>query len=365
MKQIRVVRNIGLFVGLVVLVAVLLSVSEHRMGKITELNSKSFEFVKQGQSDEAIKCLDSAILLSSQNPVLYLNKGLILLRKFPVRINLDNFSKGEQIVYDYPQNLDSMLLLFKKASELNPEDPVFLHNIAWCYILKNDFDNGDFYLQKALGKAPNDYILLMSKGVVEEHKRNTELAVSCYAKAVSISPFLLDSPFFFVLARRDSNMVNTVMDDAKRILEDTLMKDNSYAVKSKLAKVLYNMGKIAIAEKMLEEVTENYPSFNRSWLMLGKIREMQGDSLVPKYYDKAKHLDYMDPLPYYYRAVFYKQRGNEDLSERYYRIALNQNSFFRTDYYARSRQIYKIRTWENEYCPQQLLAWISLRLAPI
>lgn len=112
MKQIRVVRNIGLFVGLVVLVAVLLSVSEHRMGKITELNSKSFEFVKQGQSDEAIKCLDSAILLSSQNPVLYLNKGLILLRKFPVRINLDNFSKGEQIVYDYPQNLDSTQKLF-------------------------------------------------------------------------------------------------------------------------------------------------------------------------------------------------------------------------------------------------------------
>ncbi|HIS34725.1 MAG TPA: tetratricopeptide repeat protein [Candidatus Avirikenella pullistercoris] len=263
----------------------------------------------------------------------------------------------------YFDDFEQVMLLFQKASELSPEDPIFIHNTGWLYILKNDFIQGRLYLETALEKSPKDPILNISLGMLEEKEGHEEYANLLYAKAIALSPFLIETPFFKNLCNRIST--EEILNTAEIILIDSLKKDNSYVLKSKLAKLYWSHGKEQEAKRILEEVTGEYPNMNRAWLMLGKLNEEINDSLALVYYNKSKLLDPQDELPYYYQAKFFFRKGDITQSNKLYNIALLMNKLNYTNYVIRSKQIYHAQIWENEYFPQQLLSWTTVRLLPV
>ena len=57
--------------------------------------------------------------------------------------------------------------------------------------------------------------------------------------------------------------------------------------------------------------------------------------------------------------------GQPEQSNKLYNIALLMNKLNYTNYVIRSKQIYHAQIWENEYFPQQLLSWTTVRLLPV
>lgn len=219
------------------------------------------------------------------------------------------------------------------------------------------------YLYRAVTLSPFDPICLASCGLMIEHTPDSATAGDYYIRALSVNPSLWDTPFFDWLRTHRVQQSAQILTAAVRSVENELVQgpDNGI-IQSRLAKLQYAQGNVAAALSLLLDATRKLPNLNRSWLLLGQIKEREDNlAAAEKCYKKAIFLDRNDPLPPKYLAGLMERGQDTALAAKWCALADKNRKSYRTVYWQISTQVYGLRMWTNEYYPTWLMPLLTVR----
>ncbi|NQT06292.1 MAG: tetratricopeptide repeat protein [Candidatus Omnitrophica bacterium] len=88
-------------------------------------------------------------------------------------------------------DIDKAIEEYKKASELNPKDPLPYGNMGSAYINLGKYKEGKEYIERALALNPNYPDALFNMGLIHEAMGSLEEAESFYKKGLALRPYFL------------------------------------------------------------------------------------------------------------------------------------------------------------------------------
>ena len=283
--------------------------------------------------------LEKSLILSSDNAVLFANKGFYLLSQI---------SGYDSLIFLNANTTDSILFqakdAFEKAVKLSPSDASFKSNLGILQLATGDTVSALRNFTQSLSLAPHQSIYHILCGMAFPDDRRQR-----FVHAVYYSPEMLDSKWFFNLKEQDSLFAASVVSDAQTMLSDH--RDDPL-LKARLAKVLLYQGKTDIAETLLSEVTVNMPNLNRPWLMLGDIASNRNDTIALQYYKRAVQLYPTDAWANKRIGDWYYNNGDSENAIDYYIAALRATYLAPTEHSGRSYSMYSsTRTVTNDVIP--------------
>lgn len=352
----------ALLVGLLCAVFITLSIfrSEEQMRSDHFTYS---EYRQAGDTAGAIRIIDAMLKRDKRNPILYANKAFAMLAADTCAEDAVAWLEGLPFRTHVPEPIREALSLFHEASRLSPADPVFLHNKGWLSFAAGDTAQAIRYLHRAIALSPFDPVCLVSCGLLTGHTADSARAGDYYIRALSVNPSLWDTPFFGWLRTHRQQQSDRILTGAARSVANELAQEpENGIIQSRLAKLRYAQGNIPAALSLLQNVTRTLPNLNRSWMLLGQIKEQETDlAAAEECYKKAMFLDGNDPLPPLYLAKLLERRQDTAQATILYRRAEKNMKSYRTVYWQITVQTYGLRSWTNEYYPGWLLPLLTIR----
>lgn len=204
-------------------------------------------------------------------------------------------------------NHDVMISKMERAYNQAPELPWFSLNMGWMYLLNGRPDYAVDVWEQGLLYKPNDTFLLLSLGMYNEVRQNTEAAVRLYAKALACSPYTLESRFYTDLIHRDPELTRMALNESIKLLDTP---SSTFKTRVQLAKLLLANNEETRAQQILDEVVSSVPNMNRAWLTLGDVYFNHGNlKMAQTCYYKSITLDREDYLVYQRLYRLYRQTG--------------------------------------------------------
>lgn len=210
---------------------------------------------------------------------------------------------------------------YRKAVELNGQDPVAHHNLAWLDHLLGNNAEAHREWERAIALDPENAIFHLSFGLFLEETGEREAARRQYVAAIELSPAVLDSPFFSRLAARTPDDANWVVQQAISHIESRV--GNDPILKARLGKLWLYRGNLQRAFELLESAAHDLPNLPMVWFNLGEVRRLQGNGDdAAACYNKARFLDAGLAGPPLRLGQMYGDAGQRDNAIQQLRLAV-------------------------------------------
>lgn len=193
--------------------------------------------------------------------------------------------------------LRSALSYYQVAMRRSPTDPGLQHDAAWLHWLLGNRAVARSHLAMAQDKNPRDAVFACSRVLLELDDGNMSAAETELARAVSIAPHIVESPFSRELQRRAPGLVNRAIEDAiarlVRWLEDGSL---SPVGRARLGALYAARGQQRLAETHLTTAVSTHSTMSMAWARLSAVTsdlEQRRERL-----ERALALTPSHPLPY-------------------------------------------------------------------
>jgi tetratricopeptide (TPR) repeat protein len=316
---------------------------------ISNFNNENF--------DSAINYINKTINNSKSNALYESCLGLTLERKMSKIKDFDFIEEFGFTPIDR-ELLTRSISKYKRACDINPYDAFYLNNLGWLYFMENQTDSAINCISKAITIDPTIALFHISKGLMIE-KDDVEMAFAEYKSALILSPDILDSRFFNNLKNKFSEKSSILINQVYNELHILQKQKNSPIIKARMGKVMLELNKVDSAYYIFKEVTSELPNLNRPWYYLGLICEKKGmtiDMLV--YYQKSIYLDFKDYLPKYELAKYYDGVNDVRNAQYYHRITRKCWSDKLSEHSFRSKKIYYLETVKDDIIPNGFYQYI-------
>lgn len=263
----------------------------------------SADFASAGAS------IDEAIRLWPSNGRYYDWRGYLASQNLPPIC----FRPGGQIRSALTVGTEAAIRDYEHALELNRWDVIARHNMAWLEHLQgNNRDAGENW-KAATELDPANPVFHLSYGMFLEEVRQTETAKAEYEAAISISPSILDSPFFARYQTRSNAAAESVIVDVTAELERRLRNAPSDPiVEAKLGKLYLFQQKRSQAATLLQEASRQLPGLSLVWVNLGETYEQMGRLADATDCYKKAEFDGSSYLPFFRLAELELASGDEN-----------------------------------------------------
>jgi tetratricopeptide (TPR) repeat protein/O-antigen ligase len=259
-----------------------------------DLNERSVQLSFENRTKQTEMSLSMINQTKIKSPIVYSNLALSTVTKVDT-FCYNTFANGDDLIrYQDTMKMETMIDLTQKAVDIAPYEPQFLLNLGWLHIVNEEQNKALDIFYKILKYNPNNVSALLSIGLFFENSNNLKTALIFYSKAVSSSPFILESPFFSEFQQRHPSLITTVIENAVEIINS---QTQTIANQSKLAKLYLCQNMIEQSKSISINIIESLPNLNRAWLTLGDVYFQEKDFDQAKIcYQKAHMLDSRDKL---------------------------------------------------------------------
>jgi tetratricopeptide (TPR) repeat protein len=222
----------------------------HVRYKAAEKRNKQFltNFYNVNDSD-ANDHIAKALSFSKGNAVYYANQGLFFVRnvgrQFEKIVN-----DSLKITVSDKKKLQMAQEAFEKATELNPDDALFIHNLAWIRYLLGDTIAAMSNFNRTNELDPNIALYHISRGLIFEREGEIKKAVKEYLLAICLSPDIIDSDFFIHLKTCFPEKTDSIGKEAIKCLENKVKQTNNPIFKARLAKLYLSNKQYTKAERL-------------------------------------------------------------------------------------------------------------------
>jgi tetratricopeptide (TPR) repeat protein len=294
------------------------------------------------------------------NALNYAAKGLEYERSTSIPISYNSLNEYPNFLTKTKRDtLEQAIQYYKKACLLSPSDALFQHNSGWLYWLNQQPDSALCCLSQAVKSDPNVALYHISKGLITESE-NPDGAFENYKQAILLSPDIIDSPFFKDLKERNPVKTGELLMDASHELLQILSVRYSSVIEAKSGKILLSLGETERAYEIFSHVTQIHPNLNRPWYYLGLIEQKKGNfDAMQTFYKKSLFLSPFDHLPLYAFASYYKETGEEQKANSYYKSAEKAWKNKRSVHSSQCKRMYYSDTEKDDVTPQGLLDYIT------
>jgi tetratricopeptide (TPR) repeat protein len=299
--------------------------------------------------------IDEAISLESNNANFWANKGILTVTKIQSNNHIDSTISTKD-----NESILKSIDCFKNALKLNPNDAIFLQNLAWLYHSQGNYKLSKDFFIKSLVMEERNIVTNISYGIFNIETNHLDEAFYNISLSILYSPDIVDSKFFEDLKTKFPEKTDSIIKENISILENAIYKTNSPILKSRLAKLSLYIGNIDYAEKLFSEVVIELPNLNRPWYYLGFIQELKKDTLkFLNSYTRSLLLDSNDLLPNMQLGNYYSKSQPEN-SLIYYKKALLSYTLLSSEHYKKGLKIiYNSLMIQNDILPLWLLPYIK------
>jgi tetratricopeptide (TPR) repeat protein len=226
--------------------------------------------------------------------------------------------EGEPLTAAQHDAAERAIMGYQKASQLNPADAQFHHNMAWLYHRLGDDKSAIVEHERAITLDQPNSLLHASFGLLLETRGQVERADREYARALALSPQLIDSRFFEDFKQRSPERSRNVLKAA------TLSLDQSAGpiVKAKLGRIYAALDDKKRASLLITNALQQLPNLPLAWANLGSLQSEDGDlEGALSSYTKAVALDPSLVMPYLRMADIYRTKRESQQALRDYQLA--------------------------------------------
>lgn len=171
------------------------------------------------------------------------------------------------------------LIAAKHSYELaiiySPYDANLLVNIGWIDALLLHDDAAKYEFTQAIHADPYDFFAHLSLALLYERAANNQLATKEYQRALTLSPRLAMSPFWFNLRRRFPEMADEVIGGSIADLQKELP---SPIAEARIAVLYEARGDFGMAQRNYRGATNALPNLSYPWFGLAKGDIARGDT---------------------------------------------------------------------------------------
>lgn len=309
-------------------------------------NDSGIELAGKNKWEDANTEFGKAIRFNPHNAIYYANKGISFERLYNKERTITEIMAGEKMHPSFLPYLDSAIVYFEKALNINPKDDLFNHNLGWLTAMKNNKNAARYRMDLSIRYDPSVAYYYVSRGILYEKDNRTDSAKLMYRKALELSPNLIDSEFFNSLKKRmpaDSIVMQAIQEEKSKP-----SKNGTYL--SRLGILLFYAGS-AEAERYLSNAVEELPYMNRSYLYLGAIdwHIHKDEKKAEKYLLKAYKLDKEDYKAANWLSEFYSLRG-DTLNAAYFK-KMNPYPINKSKHSISAKMIYQASSINDELVP--------------
>lgn len=178
---------------------------------------------------------------------------------------LDNFNDTEAA----KKYLYKALEIYKKTPEIEPEELLSIQYLGAAYELEGNWDKAEEIFLEAHRIEPENDLICSFLGKIYQNKNNLQKSLEYYEKAYHIN------------ADRQNNCANlgnilAELGEEKKALEIyTEGAKSDPTLYEKIAKIYFNSGNFAEAEKYIRLALDEFPNFYTYWENLGLILQKQ------------------------------------------------------------------------------------------
>ncbi len=314
--------------------------------------SDSLQFASQLEQFQNVSKIKNSVV-SSNIAIWYSHLG-----GFEIERILDSTMKVNELNRCYfTTSLDHL----QNAYDLNENDPMYCHNLAWIYLFLGDTARSFVFFNKSITLNSVETVYSISMGIFQELISVPQNSIIYYTKAIQNSPSILNSPFFEDLKCRLPNVASMALQSALNNLESDV---SDITKLSRLGKIYYHLGNDSLAQSIYKKVTLILPNLNRPWYILGEIEESYGNlKKADNLYYKSMLLDSQDYLPLFKLADFALKQGREKEALRYFITGLRCYLRMSSHHFKHGIDIYKgVRGISNDILPKGLLEYTRPRV---
>lgn len=233
--------------------------------KAVELDPKNYEalgklgelYISLGKTEEAVQIADNLIKSRPGDPQGYILKSGLAVRAGKV---------------------DEAIAQLKTAVELDPKNLRSLLTIGHLYLLKKDRGSAMVWYDKALAAHPDDAGVHVTRGNFFFASGETEKGENAYRKAVELSKEKEN----LRIALAEHYLFQGRVDDSERELNAVIKEMNSQKARKVLAEIKLEIGKIADAKIIVNEILKENEKDLEGKYLKGRI------ALSEKRLDDAK-----------------------------------------------------------------------------
>lgn len=176
---------------------------------------------------------------------------------------------------------------FLKASQTNPNDIRLLRNRAIILYALNKKNDAKKILSNLIDKFPNNTLYHIDLGNILFNEKEREAASLHYAKAIKLTPSLMESHEWNQLLISDSVLVSKIITQLKDIISDN-PKDP--ILSAKYGKLYWLLGDIYLAKKHLIYAIKHLPNLQLPWYYLKEIALKENDMTKYNTYKRRTEL---------------------------------------------------------------------------
>ena len=158
-----------------------------------------------GEFEEALQAYNAAILVHTQNPYYFNNRGDLLLNSRIFFLALEDFERSielEPTVAYFHNNRGNALKelgqydkstdAFKRALSIEPQSSLTYNNLGSLFLERELWDMALACFEMSSNIEPGFFYALYNKGLLFQRFNRLDKAVACYEKALLINPISLD-----------------------------------------------------------------------------------------------------------------------------------------------------------------------------
>jgi O-antigen ligase/Flp pilus assembly protein TadD len=265
-----------------------------RYGLVTSCQQKvevARDALQQKNFRKAQEALQAAITFSPHDPYLLGSLALVEAREGALDSAILDSVPNKPISPIGRAHLERSQTLYRRALSFNPNDEIFLSNLAWVDWALGDRNASVLELSRAVAFDPTVSLYLVELGLLTEARGDATAAMAYNAQAIALNPSLLDSTWFHRFELSQPAKAQDVEVLAANRLEAEWDYKRSPIILAKLGALRVKQGRLEDAEAALTEAANQLPSLPGVWNNLGRIEELQGRS-PQRSYEKAIFIDH-------------------------------------------------------------------------
>lgn len=307
--------------------------------------------IESGKPSEGLVLLREIEMLEKINPEFFLIKGIAYnflgkqtqaIQEFDKAITLTTENRDEMIyniAYSFIQldRIPKAIKYLLLACEIDPENPLYMHELALCYEKQEDYIKSITYYKKYLDLDPFAENIWFNLGILYAAINDYDNSLEAFDYAIAIHPGYSSAHYNKASTLMSASRYDEAIDIFNELI--ALEKDNIYAHYN-LAECYEKKKEYQKAIKIYENVIKIDHSFADAWFGIGMVFFNQKKYNSAEYnIIKAIKLDTENPDYWFTLAELYQiQKNNQKAADAYKKtVELDPNDYEAWIAYAKIR----------------------------
>ena len=316
----------------------------------------------QKQYSTAQSDIEQAVARAPGNAYYLAGQGLLFARLSRQKFNSAAFL-GNKLTHGEEElkEIAAAAHLYQQALALNPLDDGHYHNLGWLYAIQQQREQALRSFQQAISIDGSIAVYHVSLGLLREQGGEQVETCDEYARAIRLSPDIVDSQFFRDFIARSPEAAGRVISQSISDLEEQLRQSPSPILKGKLGKLYLHANLLEKASALLKEAVTELPSLPRPWANLGIIYERQGnEAAMWECYRRAALLSPSDAQSWSKLGYLHDRSNNKQDAINSYTQAVNAWMNMMSEHAGRTSRIYQARfIVSDDVVPNGFLAYCN------